>query len=177
MTNALLAQFIPEARELLERAGSGMLALEKAPGAEPLDDVFRAVHTLKGTSGLFDIGPLTHLVHATEDLLVEVRAGKLVLEPAIVDGLLDSLDLVGHWIDALESRAALPVDADAVMAGRVTALRAWLPAAIAAPAVPERQGPPAWLGDLPEADRQAAWTRAAASGAPLTAWHYEPDEA
>ncbi len=40
MTNALLAQFIPEARELLERAGSGMLALEKSPGAESLDDVF-----------------------------------------------------------------------------------------------------------------------------------------
>ncbi len=102
MTNALLAQFIPEARELLERAGSGMLTLEKSPGAESLDDVFRAVHTLKGTSGLFEIAPLTHLVHAAEDLLVEVRAGKLVLEPAIVDGLLDSLDLSMRVVDDLD---------------------------------------------------------------------------
>jgi two-component system, chemotaxis family, sensor kinase CheA len=176
VTNALLAQFIPEARELLERAGSGMLVLEKSPGAESLDDVFRAVHTLKGTSGLFEIAPLTHLVHAAEDLLVEVRAGTLVLEPAIVDGLLDSLDLVGHWIDVLESRAVLPDDADAVMAGRVTALRAWLPAAIEATVARADYGPPDWLADLPEADRQAAWRRAAAAGAPLTAWHYEPDE-
>ncbi|MBE7245860.1 MAG: chemotaxis protein CheA, partial [Actinomycetospora chiangmaiensis] len=174
MTNALLAQFIPEARELLERAGSGMLALEKAHSAEALDEIFRAVHTLKGTSGLFEIAPLTNLVHAAEDLLVEVRAGKLALESEIVDGLLDSLDLVGHWIDVLETREVLPDDAEAAMAGRVAALRGWLeaggPAAAASPV--ERQAAPDWLGALPEAERQAAYT----AGAPLVAWSYEPDE-
>ncbi|MCJ2066190.1 chemotaxis protein CheA [Methylobacterium sp. J-088] len=174
MTNALLAQFIPEARELLERAGSGLLALEKSHSAEALDEIFRAVHTLKGTSGLFDIAPLTNLVHAAEDLLVEVRAGKLALEPEIVDGLLDSLDLVGHWIDALETREALPDDAADAMSGRVVALRGWLEAsgpAAAASAVASEAAPD-WLGALPEAARQAAY----ASGSPLVAWSYEPDE-
>ena len=122
MTNALLAQFIPEARELLERAGSGMLALEKTRSPEALDEIFRAVHTLKGTSGLFDIAPLTHLVHAAEDLLVEMRAGQLALAPAIADGLLESLDLVGHWIDVLETRAVLPADAETAMSDRVCLL-------------------------------------------------------
>ncbi len=174
MTNALLAQFIPEARELLERAGSGMLALEKAHSAEALDEIFRAVHTLKGTSGLFDVAPLTNLVHAAEDLLVEVRAGKLTLAPEIVDGLLDSLDLVGHWIDVLETREVLPDDAEAAMAGRVAALRGWLEAggAAAAASTVERQAAPDWLGALPEAERQAAYM----AGAPLVAWLYEPDE-
>ncbi|SDN06673.1 two-component system, chemotaxis family, sensor kinase CheA [Methylobacterium phyllostachyos] len=174
MTNALLAQFIPEARELLEHAGSGLLALEKSQSAEALDDIFRAVHTLKGTSGLFDIAPLTNLVHAAEDLLVEVRAGKLTLESEIVDGLLDSLDLVGHWIDALESREVLPDDAEAAMAGRVETLRGWLEAGGPAASVDTvgRQAAPDWLGSLPEAERQAAY----AAGAPLVAWSYEPDE-
>ena len=174
MTNALLAQFIPEARELLERAGSGMLALEKSHSAEALDEIFRAVHTLKGTSGLFDIAPLTHLVHAAEDLLVEVRAGKLALAPEIVDGLLDSLDLVGHWIDALETRENLPADAEAAMTGRVAALRGWLDGTgQAKPAAQAEAAPPDWLGDLPEAARQAA----CAAGGPLVALSYEPDEA
>jgi two-component system, chemotaxis family, sensor kinase CheA len=174
VTNALLAQFIPEARDLLERAGSGMLALEKSRSSEALDDIFRAVHTLKGTSGLFDIAPLTSLVHAAEDLLVEVRAGKLELAPEIVDGLLDSLDLVGHWIDVLETREALPTDAEAAMAGRVATLRGWLGgAAPAGTAAPADAPPPDWLGALPEDERQAA----CAAGSPLAAWSYEPDEA
>ncbi|CAO4169282.1 histidine kinase [Methylorubrum populi] len=176
MKNALLAQFIPEARELLEIAGSGMLQLEKSNDADALNDIFRAVHTLKGTSGLFDVAPLTALVHAAEDLLVEVRAGALTLEPEIVDGLLDSLDLVGHWIDALESREQLPADADGMMKGRVAALRRWLdggtPKAVADT---ETQPAPAWIAGWPEEDLRAAY-RAAADG-PLTAWSYEPDEA
>ncbi|MGY2047274.1 chemotaxis protein CheW [Methylobacterium sp. JK268] len=178
MTNALLAQFIPEARELLELAGTGMLQLEKAPSAEALNDVFRAVHTLKGTSGLFEVAPLTHLVHAAEDLLVEVRAGGLSLEPAIVDGLLDSLDLVGHWIDVLESRERLPEDAESEMGARVAALRRWLGAAPAAAAATASVGAeaPGWVAALPEATRREAFRAAGPDGA-LVAWTYEPDEA
>ena len=174
MTNALLAQFIPEARELLERAGSGMLALEKTRRPEARDEIFRAVHTLKGTSGLFDIAPLTHLVHAAEDLLVEMRAGQLALAPAIADGLLESLDLVGHWIDVLETRAVLPADAETAMSDRVATLRGWLGATAPAGAPAQAEAPPPdWLGGLPEDQRQAAY----AAGAPLVAWCYEPDEA
>ena len=109
--NALLAQFIPEARDLLEQAGAGMLALEQdASSQSVINDVFRAVHTLKGSSGLFDVAPLTRLVHAAEDLLGEVRTGELALNSDIVDRLLDSLDVVGRWIDALEAREQLPGD-------------------------------------------------------------------
>ncbi|SFU75358.1 two-component system, chemotaxis family, sensor kinase CheA [Methylobacterium sp. 174MFSha1.1] len=175
MKNALLAQFIPEARECLEIAGSGMLQLERSPDADALNDVFRAVHTLKGTSGLFDVAPLTALVHAAEDLLVEVRTGALALAPEVVDGLLDSLDLVGHWIDALEARERLPEDAEGAMTDRVASLRRWLggPAPQAAAAA-EPSPPPAWLAAWPEEDLRTAY---AAGIGPLTAWSYEPDEA
>lgn len=177
--NALLAQFIPEARELLELAGTGMLRLEKSRSPEALNDIFRAVHTLKGTSGLFDIAPLTHLVHAAEDLLVEMRAGSLDLDPEIVDGLLDSLDLVGHWIDALESRESLPEDAEATMVARVAALRRWLAPENAARASEQADrslgAAPAWIAMLPEAARRACYREAMASGAPLAAWRYRPD--
>ncbi|MFC6791868.1 Hpt domain-containing protein [Methylobacterium komagatae] len=156
-----------------------MLQLEKSRSPDALNDIFRAVHTLKGTSGLFDIAPLTHLVHAAEDLLVEMRAGSLDLDPEIVDGLLDSLDLVGHWIDALETRESLPEDAEATMVARVAALRRWLApedtARASDQAVRSAGAAPAWIAMLPEAARRACYREAMASGAPLAAWRYRPD--
>jgi two-component system chemotaxis sensor kinase CheA len=78
MTNPLLARFIPEARDLIQTTAFGLLKLEKNPGDDDaVNEVFRAVHTLKGSSGLFDVLALTRLVHAAEDLLVAIRADKL----------------------------------------------------------------------------------------------------
>jgi len=182
--NALLAQFIPEARELLEQAGSGLLVLEQdAKSKAAVNDVFRAVHTLKGSSGLFDLQPLTRLVHAAEDLLGEVRTGELALNAEIVDRLLDSLDLVAVWIDALETREALPGDAEANMTQRVAVMRQWLsngqaglskrePASVSA--ILHGASAPGWLAHLPEPDRIGAWAQACAR--PLLAWSFEPEE-
>jgi two-component system chemotaxis sensor kinase CheA len=182
--NALLAQFIPEARDLLEQAGTGMLALERdAASPSVINDVFRAVHTLKGSSGLFDVAPLTLLVHAAEDLLGEVRTGELELNSDIVDRLLDSLDVVGRWIDALEVREELPSNAEATMKERVVVLRSWLArrdslpphAGRADPATPAGTAQaPDWIVKLPEADRMAAYR--AVSGRRLLAWTFVPEE-
>jgi two-component system chemotaxis sensor kinase CheA len=181
--NELLAQFIPEARDLLEQAGTGMLALEQdATSQSVVNDVFRAVHTLKGSSGLFDVAPLTRLVHAAEDLLAEVRTGEIALTSEIVDRLLESLDLVGHWIDALEAHEVLPSDADSNMTERVAVLRGWLAhtpsitGSVAGNAAPSflASSPPDWLADLPEADRLAAFV--GSSGLRLIAWSFVPDK-
>ena len=175
--NPLLAQFIPEARDLIDRASTGILALETRPqDADVINGVFRAVHTLKGTSGLFEVGPLTRLVHAAEDLLEEARAGGLTLNGEIVDGLLESLDLVTRWIDALEGHERLPDEAEGQSSARSAALRGWLKGATpaAAQTALAKSSAPGWLADLPEAERLAAF-RAARGGA-LTAFAFEPEE-
>jgi two-component system chemotaxis sensor kinase CheA len=175
--NPLLAQFIPEARDLIERASSGILALEATPGdAEVVNGVFRAVHTLKGTSGLFDVGPLTRLVHAAEDLLEEARGGGLALNGEIVDGLLESLDLAGRWIDALERRERLPDEAEGESGALSAALRGWLkgpPGGAPAAAQAVRRAPD-WLAALAEGERLAAFR--AVRGGRLTAFAFEPEE-
>ena len=177
--NSLLAQFIPEARDLIDRAATGILVLEGRPEDHAaINEVFRAVHTLKGTSGLFDVGPLTRLVHAAEDLLDEARAGGMALNSEIVDGLLESLDVVGRWIDALEHQEKLPDGAEVESSQRAVALRGWLagtkpnsqPAAALAAAGRKLE----WLVKLPEAERLAAFK--VANGRPLTAWRFEPEE-
>ena len=177
----LLAQFIPEARDLLEQAGAGMLTLEQDAGSlKAVNNAFRAVHTLKGSSGLFDIAPLTRLMHAAEDILDEVRTGDLMLNSDIVDRLLDSLDVVGRWIDRLETHQNLPADAENTMTERVTRLRQWLaPAGNPATAhgaqagATDKAGAPAWILKWPEADRIKALEGAVSGN--LIAWTYTPD--
>jgi len=78
--NELLAQFIAEARDLLQEAGEDLLALERTPdNEEAINRLFRSVHTLKGSSGLFEVQPLTQILHAAEDIFQAVREHALLL--------------------------------------------------------------------------------------------------
>ncbi len=189
-TQALLEQFISESRELLEAAGSRFLELESRPDdPELVNDLFRAMHTIKGNSGLFEIPALTRTVHAAEDVLVAVREGRLRLGPDEVDLLLDAMDQVGVWLDELERDGRLGEGADEAGDALAARLRALLggpaPAADgeagggggrgeAAPAAPAP--PPEWVAALPGRARAAAWEAAAAAGTPCVAVGYEPDE-
>ncbi|CAO3429166.1 chemotaxis protein CheW [Azospirillum endophyticum] len=176
----LLGQFISESRDLLEKAAEGLLALEKAPDdGDLVNTVFRSVHTLKGASGLFEIAPLTRLVHAGEDLLGAVRAGTLMLDPGTVDLLLDGLDQVSRWLDDLEAAGCLPDGAGALSDGMVARQRALLvtemtvaDAAVAAGDV--SQGAVPWLAEFSEAERLTAMERAL-EGAAVWAVDYRPD--
>lgn len=185
MTTPLLIRFVAEARELLQLASSGLLALEKNPGDEAVvNNVFRSVHTLKGSSGLFEFVALTKLVHAGEDVLSAVRAGQLSLTSELVDLLLDALDRIGAWIDDIEDKGRLSDGADGVSRDMTAALRGWLPAH------PDASGPAQeaprhaaavkivdvdWLARIDEAARLEAF-RACGRGAALLAIDYVPAE-
>jgi two-component system chemotaxis sensor kinase CheA len=122
--NELLALFVTEARDLLREAGEDLLALERAPDNEDaVNRLFRSVHTLKGSSGLFDVPPLTQVLHAAEDIFMAVREHRLAMTPAMVDVSLKALDQVGLWIDQLDQHEVLRDDAVAVSQAAVKDLR------------------------------------------------------
>jgi len=181
MTTPLLLRFVSEARDLLQVAATGLLRLEKSPGDEAaINEVFRAVHTLKGSVGLFNFPAFTKLVHAGEDLLSAVRAGQLALSSELVDLLLDALDRIGSWVDVIDATGALPEDADGVSRHITAGLRAALPqdfgaSVAAAPLHAETMASIDWLDTLPEPDRFAA-VQAAQSGADIMALDYLPAE-
>lgn len=182
MNNVLLARFLPEARDLIQLSERGLLRLEAAPDdTGAINEVFRAFHTLKGSSGLFDVMALTRLMHAAEDLLGAVRAEHLYLDAELVDLLLDSLDQVKRWIDHLEQHERLPDDADRASMGLLVDLRARLKpeaagAAEGAAEVAVRAPRPAASTALLTLDERFAAFQRLLAGEPLTHVAYEPDE-
>lgn len=98
----LIAQFAIEARELVQQASSDFLSLESNPTAhETLESAFRAMHTLKGSVGLFDLGPMQRVLHHAEDLLAQARSGNLTLDGAAIDALLATIEWVDDSIDGI----------------------------------------------------------------------------
>ncbi len=99
----LLDVFIGESRENLESASQELIAIQSSgPASERVDKIFRDLHTIKGSSDLFDIKPLTRLAHAAEDLLDSVRSNEVTYSDDIGDLLLEALDQISIWFDELE---------------------------------------------------------------------------
>jgi two-component system chemotaxis sensor kinase CheA len=98
---ALLDAFLAESDEGLAAAEEGLLRLERMPDdSHSLDAVFRAIHTLKGNSGIFDFDAVTRIAHAMEDLLERLRSGQTVASNGIITLLLESVDVLRGLLGA-----------------------------------------------------------------------------
>ena len=96
--------FIAESRELLRDMEAALLKLEQSPGdREAINAVFRAMHTIKGSSGVFGYDVIVEFTHAMESVVEEIRAGRLGVDDVLVALLLTCGDHVAALIDCLES--------------------------------------------------------------------------
>lgn len=95
----LLSVFIDESSECLDSLDENILKLERTPEDRDLvQQIFRVMHTLKGTCGLFGFHRLEKLAHHAEDVLGRVRDGKLEPSPHVITPLLQTIDLVRQLI-------------------------------------------------------------------------------
>ena len=103
--NALHEQFIAKSRELIHQATGDLIAAE-IDGFLPdrIDRVFRAFHTLKGSAGVVDLPLMGLIMHAAEDLLAAMSAGRVGPSKAVIDQVLACLDQTSTWVDALRSQ-------------------------------------------------------------------------
>ena len=102
MDMEILQDYLPEARELLEKAQEDVLILEREPDNAPvIASVFRAFHTLKGGAGFVDAVELVHWTHDLEDLLDKARSRRITVTPVMVDAILKSMDIIERMLNEL----------------------------------------------------------------------------
>lgn len=100
----IFADFIVEAREHLETIEPALLELEKTPdNSALLNDIFRPMHSLKGASGFLGLNKINGLAHKAENILDELRNGKMVVTPEIMDLILSATDALTTMINNLET--------------------------------------------------------------------------
>ncbi|MFJ4372610.1 chemotaxis protein CheA [Pseudomonas japonica] len=103
----LLQGFLEEARDLLKEAEDNLLRLEQAgDDGEAINALFRAVHTLKGSAGIFSLDPLVALAHQLENQLMGVRDGQRQLSPALVSLMLQCMDELNGMVESIDPRHA-----------------------------------------------------------------------
>lgn len=100
--------FLEEAGELLAEIEPLILKLEEDVSASVVDELFRVVHTLKGSAGIAGVKGIGELTHRLEDLLDSVRSGELEVRPELVDILLMGFDGVRALLADLAEGDDLP---------------------------------------------------------------------
>ena len=102
--------FFQECEEQLVELEAGLLAIEAGDhDAEVVNAVFRAVHSVKGGAGAFNLTDLVHFAHTFENAMDLVRVGRLFPTPALVRVMLRAADILADLVRA--ARADAPHDA------------------------------------------------------------------
>jgi len=93
--------FLEEAAELFENSHAILLNAEQCGELNPdnIDALFRDIHTLKGGSGSVELDYFAKYVHYLEDFIDQLRKGELTATMAMVDFLLEELDILQKMID------------------------------------------------------------------------------
>ena len=107
----MVAAFLDECAERTEGLSARLLELEeRGADAELVSEIFRDLHTLKGSSGFAGLKKLNRLAHVAEDCLGELRSGERAPDRALIDVLLEMLDAVRLILE--QARAGAPIDVD-----------------------------------------------------------------
>ncbi|MFH0975909.1 MAG: chemotaxis protein CheA [Spirochaetota bacterium] len=103
--------FFIESRELLEDMESGLLDLEKDNSdKESIPAIFRAMHTIKGSAGMFGFSDIGSFAHVVEDLLDDVRNDVIKIVPDLVALLLQCHDYILKLADFFDKHRDGKID-------------------------------------------------------------------
>jgi two-component system, chemotaxis family, sensor kinase CheA len=116
--------FLQEADEQLQLLDEDIVQLEKESGnPELMQEIFRAAHTLKGSSAMIGHLRLSDLAHAMENILDNIRKNLLTVSPKIIDALLHGLDMMRLLRQEMVSPSAPETDIKDTIAELAEAMR------------------------------------------------------
>ncbi len=101
--SSYIKEFLEEINETLNRLDRQFVALEQNPSNKDcLTEIFRDLHTIKGSCGLLGLTKLESITHSGENLLGKLRDGILDLKPVMITNLLKMMDAVWKTVDSLK---------------------------------------------------------------------------
>jgi two-component system chemotaxis sensor kinase CheA len=139
----LLQEFLAETAESLSVLDVELVRFEREPSDKTiLSNVFRLMHTIKGTCGFLGLPRLGAVAHAGENILGKFRDGELAVTPQAVTLILKAIDRIRVLLAELEACGAEPAGSDAGLIDEIDAL-----AVNPASAPAETLGEPPMLGE------------------------------
>jgi two-component system chemotaxis sensor kinase CheA len=112
----ILDEFLLEAGEIFDQLDIDFVQLEQTPEDKKLiGNIFRAMHTLKGSSGFFAFHRLEKVAHAGESLLSKLRDGIFTLNEEMTDVLLETSDRLRAIVDGVQKQRREPEGDDSVL--------------------------------------------------------------
>jgi len=91
----ILGDFLAESTEMLESLDQHFVTLESEPGnIELLNEIFRAMHSMKGSAGFLGFTHLVEVAHHAESLLNKLRNGEMAATGPVVDIILEAVDVI-----------------------------------------------------------------------------------
>lgn len=119
----LLNEFLTETSESIDVVDVELVKLEQDPNNKAvLDNIFRLVHTIKGTCGFLGLPRLESVAHASENVLGKFRDGELQVTESSVTVILESLDRIKDILAGLEETEEEPEGDDSNLIDRLDAI-------------------------------------------------------
>ena len=124
----IVRDFVLESYEGLEQFERDLIALEQDPGSpELLSQIFRIVHTVKGTCSFLPFRTLESVAHAGESLLTRLRQGEVEVTSDVTDSLLALADAIRAMLGHIETTGAESGESFMELIGRLQGLQATEP--------------------------------------------------
>tara|TARA_R110002073_G_scaffold40365_7_gene114308 strand:- start:4831 stop:7941 length:3111 start_codon:yes stop_codon:yes gene_type:complete len=132
----LLNEFLTETSESIDVVDVELVTLEQDPTNKPiLDNIFRLVHTIKGTCGFLGLPRLESVAHAGENVLGKFRDGELIVTAESVTLILAALDRIKEILAGLEETQQEPDGDDTEIIAQLNAVASGQAAENVAPVV------------------------------------------
>ncbi|MFA6019546.1 MAG: chemotaxis protein CheW [Rhodospirillales bacterium] len=139
----LLSEFLTETSESISVLDVALVNLEQNPNdREILQNIFRLVHTIKGTCGFLGLPRLEAVAHSAENVLGKFRDGELEVGAHAVTLILTSIDRIKLILSHLEQHEAEPEGNDQDLISQLNAMAEGKPPGAAASAPPPPPPPP-----------------------------------
>ncbi len=112
-------EYIEEVKQILKSLENSIMQLDKEPSnTEEIDNVYRFLHTVKGSAGMFDFKEMERLTHELENIYSDIRDGIRTIDEGILDLTLHAVDVLNDLIEGNADNGATDQIIDSIIALR-----------------------------------------------------------